>query len=390
MFNLAVPCPIMSTKTAHADFNTRNGNYAHAPHVTAPHSQRPSTSPPTSDPQSRSDQNNAAQPPFVGSASAEPPSECELERPNESELENQSAGEQCIDLENETPPDDRAIIAAHDPARLLHALAVLDFSSTALASELSVSPFTLLDWLESEETQRQLTRCQTIERQMLDLRALRSRRLTIESLEHVLETTQDLVEKRRTATTLLRLLTRTDHKPRTKTKSMAAQPPFHGSAKAEPPSNSEPQEKRGSESQEERAGESQEKCESKLREMCDSQSQQESAPERTAQTSSKRANQSESARGSDHTQERHDQTDANPAAQPRFVGSANAEPPSVSEQQDVCVSKPQDVCAVACETSDQQQPTTDQPRTTELDWDAFFPGAFTGADRTPPTPHQRE
>jgi len=105
------------------------------------------------------------------------------------------------------PRDDQAVIAAHDPDRLLHALAVLDFNPPALAEQLDVSPFALADWLESDETQRQLTRYQSLERQMLDLRALKSRRITIESLEHVLETTQDLAEKRRTATTLLRLLT---------------------------------------------------------------------------------------------------------------------------------------------------------------------------------------
>ena len=102
--------------------------------------------------------------------------------------------------------DDQAVIAAHDPDRLLHALTVLDFNPAALAEQLDVSPFALADWLASDDTQRQLARYQAIERQMLDLRALKSRRITIESLEHVLETTQDLVEKRRTATTLLRLL----------------------------------------------------------------------------------------------------------------------------------------------------------------------------------------
>jgi len=102
--------------------------------------------------------------------------------------------------------NDRARVASFDQDALLHALSVLDFDPAALATELNVSPFALLDFLESDDVQSSLDRFKALERQMLQLRSFKSRRRAIESLEHVLETTEDLVEKRRTATTLLRTI----------------------------------------------------------------------------------------------------------------------------------------------------------------------------------------
>jgi hypothetical protein len=106
--------------------------------------------------------------------------------------------------------DARARIAGFDQEALLHALALLDFNPAELAAQLSISPFALLGWFESDETQSQLARYKAFEHRMLELRAFKTRRLTIEHLEHVLETTEDLIEKRRTAAALLRAIGGTD------------------------------------------------------------------------------------------------------------------------------------------------------------------------------------
>jgi len=245
-------------------------------------------------------ENPAAQPHFDGSALAEPPSEREY-----------AASETEPHPENEP-------LSAYDPNALLHALAVLDFSPDALAQQLNRSPFELLDFLESEFAQSQLTRYRTLERQMLDLRAFKSRRLAIENLEHVLESTHDLIEKRRTATTLLRLLiapttrarstptantdqssahTNPSPTPRTPTTNQAASPPFHGSAPAEPPA---------------------------------------SASEREAPI----AQQSSAPQPPFHGSAQAEPPPNNTAAQPRFHGSATAEPPSASDLADQSDSEP--------------------------------------------------
>jgi len=244
------------------------------------------------------------------------------------------------------PADDHSRIAARDPAGLLHALALLDFSPTALAQELDVSPFALLQWLESEEVQHELARYHAIERQMLALRACKSRRLTIDSLEHVLETTDDLVEKRRTATTLLRLLSRPLCEGERTTKRRSDASPASEPHPAEPGSVSD----RGT-------------------------------PAAPQPLDSHLAPEAQSL-------EKHE-------AQPSFYGSAQAEPRSESELKNPSDHALRNKSARAHMTApapERDEEPSDQSiqLCTEPDWDAFFPEAFTTSEPKAPTPHQRE
>jgi hypothetical protein len=111
-----------------------------------------------------------------------------------------------MDHQTNSQCDSEAVIAAYSDDALLHALAAFEFSPLTLAETLNVSPFVLLAWLESDEVQSKLDRYHNLERQLLELRSFQSRRRTIQSLEHVLQTTEDLIEVRRTATTLHRVI----------------------------------------------------------------------------------------------------------------------------------------------------------------------------------------
>jgi len=298
-----------------------------------------------------------AHPPFVGSANAEPPSASELRTRSDSEPEHS------IDSDHPEPRSGlgRSTIDAYDPDALLHALAVLDFSPAALADQLNLSPFALLDWLESENTQRQLTRYQALERQMLDLRSFKSRRLSIENLEHVLQTTQDLVEKRRTATTLLRLLDRplTDQRAPTE--------PKPRSASDRPRSEARPRHPPEPRSQGDQEASS----------ACD-ESDLRSGSDHGDAPNAIDSHSASGAQSLDH------------AAQPPFVGSAHAEPPSASELK----TQPESELKIQSERELKIQPECEPKNPDANDgpnWDAFFPEAFTGRNGpSAPKPHQRE
>jgi len=366
----------MSTNSAHANSNTheRSAQTAHAP---APLQNRPL------DPHRPTKSNPPAQPPFVGSAKAEPPSDSERGSRSDSQRGTRSDSERGIlsdgepGIQNDTEPTD---IAAYDPSALLHALALLDFSPSALAEQLNISPFALLDWFESEETQQQLTRYQNIERQMLDLRAFKSRRLSIENLEHVLETTQDLVEKRRTATTLLRLLTRPPSEGERTTKRRSDASP------ASKPRHSEPGS--ASDESEPRSGSGHGDDASRVRQREHAQTESASPPAEPGSVSDHGTPAAPQPFDSHPAPEA--QSPEKYAAQPPFHGSAQAEPPSEASAERSATASRRTASANRTRATINEDSATKEPRA-EIDWDTFFPEASTGRDgSTTPTPHQRE
>jgi hypothetical protein len=74
-------------------------------------------------------------------------------------------------------------------------------------SQLTLVPVAdLLDWLADPETKRTLDDLRAAAELALALRSLETRRTALDALEHVINTTDDLIEKRRAATALLRAL----------------------------------------------------------------------------------------------------------------------------------------------------------------------------------------
>lgn len=275
--------------------------------------------------------------------------------------------------------DPRAFIAAHDQDALLHALALLDFDPAALAKELRVSPFALLEWYDSDDTQSELERYGAFERHMLRLRAFKSRRHSIESLEHVLETTDNLVEKRRTATTLLRLLSRpagesernVERRSRDEHADLRSGP-RHGtpSSRQQPGPSVAPQPGRHSEPG---SGSDHKDDKRRFRQYGESTDESSGIPVPTNANNLG--------------------TPQADAPQP-YVGSTQTEAPSESDlvNQDVC----EQMAKLAPDReeqppNDQRSSAAQEPRPTDVNQGGFCTEAFTGRNgNTPPKPHQRE
>jgi hypothetical protein len=224
----------------------------------------------------------------------------------------------------------------------------------ALAEHLGVSPFALLDWHDSEEIQSQLERYHNLERQLLELRAFKSKRLTIEHLEHILETTDDLIEKRRTATTLLRVLStrRTG-----------------GTALRDVNNRARPDLRDGR-----------------------------AAPNRTTPTTTHArppsASPSEPGSASNHGDDNHRFRQRQAA----HSTSESSEIPNPSDAKCNRKSEDENACEQLAKSAPQpeevpedQTDASAQDLRAELNWDAFSAESFTGRhDGTPPDPHQRE
>jgi len=111
-------------------------------------------------------------------------------------------------------------------------LAALDFAALALAAHLDLHLLDILAWYESPEVQDIITRYEAFEDRMLELRSKRSKRTAIETLETVINSAEDLPERRRAATTLLRALTRPLPRPKRDTEQSDADALLNDSIRA--------------------------------------------------------------------------------------------------------------------------------------------------------------
>ncbi len=89
-------------------------------------------------------------------------------------------------------------------ASLLHALIRADFDLSALLDDPRFTPDQVIAFLADADTQAKVADIAKIAHLGLTIRAAAARHVAIQTLEHVAKTTDDLVEKRRAATALLR------------------------------------------------------------------------------------------------------------------------------------------------------------------------------------------